>query len=234
MAWASAKENADPPATRPPAGFLESLRNPPKSLNTKRALTRISAYASDYANSGEPGPGGHAAWLQAVILAHALYNAEHGQGDYGWDDTAASDAMTALLPKALAPKNPAPTPSRHPGTAPAPPSGELMPEKLFPDHAFQHAAETGRHLMRLTMSPQALEHLRATIQRSNLVRHTAFDDTPSHRGAVPAHAATYRGIRIAVHREMTAQFLAEYTNGSLRYHKLDERFRIVNEPGHRF
>lgn len=231
--WASGPPELPPPAEYPPRSFLNRLKTPPPSYNSEKALARISANAEDYALSKHPEPDGHAAWLQAVILAHRLFNAEHGQGAYGWSITAASDAMYELLQGAFqAPRKTATLPSRpQPRTPdPRPQGGELMPEKLFADDAFRHAAAQNRQLMRLTMTPAALEHLRQLVKRGNLERHTVFEDTPSPKGAVPSYAATYRGVQIAVHRQMESQFLAEYTDGSLRYHELDGRYRVINEP----
>lgn len=225
--WASGPPRTPRPGAYPPRQFLNRLKTPPPDYNAEKALARISANAEDYARSKHPGPEGHAAWLQAVILAHRLFNAEHSQGAYGWSITAASDAMYQLMPGAFQPSSKAAT-----GTLPADPrpqGGELMPEKLFPDHAFHAAAAQNRLLMRLTMAPAALEHLRQLIQRHNLARHTLFDNTSSPKGAVPSHAATYRGVRVAVHRQMNSRFLAEYTDGSLRYHELDDRYRVTNE-----
>ena len=234
LTWANDPPDQPIPGRYPPHSFLARLKSPPPGYNTENALAKISANAEDYARSKHPGPEGHAAWLQAVILAQRLFNAEHCQGGYGWSITASSDAMFELLPQAFrrersqpATAGPAHIPARE---DPQPKGGELIPERLFPDHAFRTAASRNLRLMRLTMTPTALASLRETLKSSRLVRHTAFDDTPSPKGAVPAHAATYRGVPIAVHRELQNQLLAEYTNGSLQYHTLDENHRMVNEP----
>ena len=232
LKWTNADKASHPPAPHPDHAFLSALRNPTGHIYTGRTLARIASQGYAYALDQPKHRQGNATWLQALILAHQLFNADHGQGDYGFTDTEASDAMVALLPGAFPPaREPAashgPTPHRTP-------TGELIPERLFPDHAFRTAADTGRQLTRLTVSPEALQHLRNTLRTHGLTRHTDFKDTPSVKGAVPAHAATYRSVRVATHRQMQDQFLAEYTDGSLTYHQLDDTYRVIQATGPRF
>ena len=235
LRWASGPSGQPIPGQHPPRTFLSRLKSPPGGYDTETALARISASAEEYARCKHPGTEGHAAWLQAVVLAQRLFNAQHCQGSYGWSITASSDAMYELLPQAFPRERSRPGPAHRPPNTPAredhqPKGGDLIPERLFPDHAFRTAANRNLQMMRLTMTPAALDSLRETLKNSRLVRHTAFDDTPSPKGTVPAHAATYRGVPIAVHRDLQDQLLTEYTNGSLQYHTLDENHRIVNEP----
>lgn len=112
--------------------------------------------------------------------------------------------------------------------------GELMPERLFPDHAFADAARTNRKVMRIILGPPSLEWLRRELTTKRWVRHTAFDDRPSPKGAVPDYSARYRGIELTTHRQMEGQFLAEFTDGSLQYYKLDECHHVMQPEGPRF
>lgn len=105
-----------------------------------------------------------------------------------------------------------------------------MPEKLFPDHAFAQAVNTNRKIMRLVLAPGDLEYLKDQLAARRLTRHTAFDNTPSPKGAVPARLCRYRGADVITHNSMKDQFLAEFTNGSVQYYDLDDKRRALSTP----
>lgn len=101
--WANARNSHTPlPGPYPTRDFLQSLRSGGADLHSEGTLVRISTAASRAAENGA-GPLELAAWLMAVIYAHHNWNAENGQGSYGWTDTHASDAMAALAPLTLQP-----------------------------------------------------------------------------------------------------------------------------------
>ena len=100
--WANSRSTNVPiPNPAPPPHFIGTLRTSPGRFHSEGTLLRLSAAAETAAKDSQLSAEDQQLWLQAVITAHANWNAEHSQGAYGWADTAASDAMTALLPKAF-------------------------------------------------------------------------------------------------------------------------------------
>ena len=99
--WCNARGSGPPPGPQPPAKLLAAMRKKPGNFHAEGTLLRISSAAQEAAGKGELSPEGYQLWLQAVILAHAMFVSDKSSGAYGWTDSHGSDAMTALLPGAF-------------------------------------------------------------------------------------------------------------------------------------